>query len=95
MASTMDKYVRIVSDSITRRMKVINPATGEALPGVCEVTIKTKDDAGNFLPVPIAEVKMYARVDVVAALEVVPVEWPGKDKADVLKEMTNSRKDAP
>lgn len=72
-------FVRIVSDGITRKMKVINPATGEELEGVCGITIETLDANGKFLPFPVATIKLYARAEVLASLKTLPQEWPIED----------------
>lgn len=71
--------VRIVSDGLTRQIKLLNPVSGEEIKGVCGLTIKTHDDDGELLPMPVAMVDMYARADVLCALKVLPREWPFED----------------
>ena len=81
----IERYVRIESESGTRQMRVVDPATGAAIPGVCKVTIHTRDSNGDWLLIPKATVELYCRADVVAALEVLPKEWPGENAVDGLE----------
>lgn len=88
----IERYVRVESESTTRKMRVVDPATGAAIPGVCNMTIHIRDHDGKLLPVPKAVIELYCRVDVVAALEALPKEWPGKGAADGMpEEITNVR----
>jgi hypothetical protein len=80
----IERYVRIESEGGTRRMRVVDPATGAAIPGVCNVTLRIRDDSGELLPVPKATIELYCRADVVAALEVLLKGWPGENAVDGL-----------
>lgn len=81
----IERYVRIESESGTPQMRVVDPATGADIPGVCDVTIRIRDEHGDLLPIPIATVELYCRTDVVAALNVLPREWPGKNAVNGLR----------
>lgn len=70
------RFVKITCDDIVRNMVVRNPITGEKIPGICDVSIRFRGDDGEWLVVPEATVKMYMRVDVLAAAKFLPLEWP-------------------
>lgn len=74
-----DRFVRVVCDGNGRHLKVINPVTGEQIPGVCNVKFDLKGEDGKLLQPARVTIELYARVDVVAALEVLPKEWPLND----------------
>ena len=75
----IERFVRIESEGGTRKLRVVDPATGAAIPGVCNVTLRTQSDDGELLLFPEATIELYARVDVIAALKVLPKEWPLDD----------------
>jgi len=70
-----ERLVRVISDGDPRRTKVINPATGEEIPGVYSIKfeIRAEDRTARVT------LELYAQVDVVAALDVLPKECPFDD----------------
>lgn len=70
-----DRFVRVICDGNPRHVKVINPVTGEKIPGVCNVKFELRPENE---PTRVT-LELYARVDVVGALDVLPKEWPGDD----------------
>ena len=69
------KYVQIVSDVEKRSVKVLNPETGEPIPGVISVKWECGGPDGKNV-LNLATIQLYAKVDVKAALDVLPEAWP-------------------
>jgi hypothetical protein len=79
----LDRFVKIESDESTGRLRVIDPRTGNTIPGVYSVTVRTHDNSGKLLALPMATIELYARIDVVAALAVLPKKWPAENGVPV------------
>ena len=74
-----EKWVRVICDGNARHIQVINPATGERIPGIINVKFSLCNEDGRLKQPARVTLELYARVDVVGALEVLPKEWPIDD----------------